>query len=266
MPNNYKVLPLFSSAGSIGNSILTLEEPPKKENYTKDSPQSIIQICLDNDIKDLFLVENSFNGFAKGLNNCAKFGINFHFGLKITVCENNEIKTNESLETNHKVIIFANEDGGYKKLLDIYSNAAVEGFYYEPRTDYSKIKLNWDDSLTTLLHPFYGSFLHRNTLYGSSCNFNISDFPNCFFLKEQNDLPFNFLIENVIENFRKDKEIQIINSQSIYYLDESYFESLLVHKCIVDKGHFRKTLDKPNIQDFSSSQFNFENWKYLNSL
>jgi DNA polymerase-3 subunit alpha len=256
--SSYKTLPIWTSNYSIGLSVLSLEEPLSKEEYKENYPQSIIQICKDNGLRDLFLVENNFAGFVKGLKNCRQNDINFNFGLKIVVCEDINIKSNESLETEHKVIIFARNDNGYKRLIDIYSTASIKGFYYRPRIDYKTIQEFWSDEDLLLIHPFYYSFLHRNFLYGSKCSF--IEFTNSFFLLEQNDLPFNYLINSAIENYSKDHKINTISAKSIYYKDKSYFQSYLVSRAIQK----RTTLDKPNLDHLSDDTFSFEAWQKLN--
>lgn len=256
--NTFKVLPLFTSHYSgIGQSILTLEEPPKAEEYSKNYPQSIIKICLDNGLRDLFLIENNFSGFLKALTNCRENKINLHFGLKMVVCEDMAVKDADSLNTEHKVIVVARGDKGYKRLLDMYSTSSINGFYYRPRIDYATIEKYWSDEDLILVHPFYYSFLHRNFLYGSRCSFK--EFTPPFFITEENDLPFNYLINTAIDNYSKDREVLKLPSKSIYYMDASYFKSFTVGKCI--QG--RKTLDKPNLEHFSSSQFSFASWKDL---
>ena len=51
------LLPLFKSHYSLGRSILTLQE----ESNNQVGPDSIIQICKDNDLKEFFLIEDSMS-------------------------------------------------------------------------------------------------------------------------------------------------------------------------------------------------------------
>ena len=78
------VIPIFKSHYSIGRSILTLEKP---EDGVKDGPDSIIDLCKKNDIKNLYLVEDSMGGFLQGYINSSAAGLNFRFGLRLTVCD-----------------------------------------------------------------------------------------------------------------------------------------------------------------------------------
>ena len=122
------VIPLFKSHYSIGKSILTLE----KKGSLKNGPSSIIDICAENDLKELFLVEDSMGGFLEAYLNLKEIGASLRFGLRITVCADLSVKNEESLSKQSKVIIFANNRDGYKEMIKIYSLAAKDGFYYEP--------------------------------------------------------------------------------------------------------------------------------------
>ena len=76
------MIPLFKSHYSIGRSILTLKE---KGASVKNGPQSIIDLCVDNDIKDMYLVDDSMSGFLEGYLNSKDAKLNFRFGLRISV-------------------------------------------------------------------------------------------------------------------------------------------------------------------------------------
>ena len=65
--------------------------------------------------------------------------------------------------------MFAKTKQGYQRLIKIYTQAAQEGFYHAPRTDYKALKENWNDKDLSLMIPFYDSFLHLNTLHGYMC-------------------------------------------------------------------------------------------------
>ena len=72
------MIPLFKSHYSIGKSNLTLKE---KGSSVKNGPQSIIDLCLDKGIEDMYLVDDSMSGFLEGYLNSKAVGLNFRFGL-----------------------------------------------------------------------------------------------------------------------------------------------------------------------------------------
>ena len=55
------MIPLFKSHYSLGRSILTLEDKDEKDDY----PDSIIQICKENKMKELYLVEDNMSSFLE---------------------------------------------------------------------------------------------------------------------------------------------------------------------------------------------------------
>ena len=99
--------PVFKSTFSIGRSILTLDS-----QGLEGGPDSIIEICKENSIDRLVLVEDSMTGFVTAHNRCKEAGIDLVFGLRITCCNN----TYEEDDSDHKIVIFAKNDEGCKLL------------------------------------------------------------------------------------------------------------------------------------------------------
>ena len=106
--------PVFKSTYSIGKSILTLDT-----KGSEGGPDSIIEICKENSINSLVLVEDSMTGFVTAHNRCKEAGIDLVFGLRITCCNN----TSEDDNSDHKIVIFAKNDEGCRLLYRIYSHA-----------------------------------------------------------------------------------------------------------------------------------------------
>jgi DNA polymerase III alpha subunit len=249
-----KSIPLFTSTYSIGCSILTLDKP---KDVLENGPKSIISTCLENKLSELYLVEDNMSGFAAAFDVCRDNKIDLRFGLKIVICNNIEDKTPESITSEHKVIIFARNDSGFKRLLKLYSFAATTGFFNIPRIDCITLSEFWDEKDLLLVHPFYSSFLHRNSLYFSNCQDCV--FGEKVFLVENNNLPFNYLIENAIDNYGKSNPIKKINTQSIYYINKGDFPAYLTNRCL----NKRSFLDAPEINHMASDEFCFEHWRKL---
>jgi DNA polymerase III alpha subunit len=70
---------------------------------------------------------------------------------------------------------------------------------------------------------------------------------------EDNDVPFNFLIEKHVKNYAKDK-LETIKTKSIYYNKKEDFKAYLTFRCINN----RTTLDKPNLDHMTSDEFCLE--------
>lgn len=262
----FNVLPLFYSTYSIGRSILTLENPVGVEQFAKiqngevsPQPVSIFDICLFNNIKDLFVVENNMSGFAKALRGAQKNNINLYFGLELVLCKDMRDKSEESVGTEHKIILITKNDEGYRRLLKIYSIAATEGFFNRPRIDCMTLEKFYSDTDLFFAYSFYNSFLHKNSLYFSNCN--ECDFAPKNFLIEKNDLPFNYLIENAIDKYEEiaGQPVNRILCKRIFYNQRKDFTSYITYRALIK----RNTLEAPNIDHMSSSDFSFESWKEL---
>lgn len=244
------VIPIFKSHYSVGKSILTLELP---KDCKQDGSDSIISIAKDNGLKELYLVEDSFAGFIEAHNNCEQSGISLMFGVRFTVCADILKKDEESLATEHKCIVWMLNSAGYKDLCKLYSRSWIEGQYYINRIDYSLLNEMWTDNLS-LSYPFYDSFLAKNLLTLANIVPNDTNLPRNFFI-ESHSLPFDGLIKEAVQNYAKDHSI--INTHSIYYKDQKSFKSFNVYRCIAE----RTTMDKPNLEHFSSDNFSWEAYK-----
>jgi DNA polymerase-3 subunit alpha len=245
------MIPLFKSHYSLGRSILTLEDKNKEDDY----PDSIIQIAKENKLKELFLVEDNMSSFLEAYTNCKNNNIKLNYGLRLSVTESVNDKTDESRQKTSKIIIFFKNKTGHEILTKLFSIAAKSGFYYEPRLDYEIIKQNWTEDLILCI-PFYDSFIFNNTLRNFICipQFNFTK-PILFI--EDNDLPFDLIIKDKIEKFAKENELELFKTKSIYYNKNKDFKTYLTFRCINN----RSILNKPEIEHMSSNEFCFESWK-----
>ena len=250
-----KVLSLFKSHYSIGRSILTLEKAGESE---ESGPDSIIDLALKHNLKQVFLVEDGFSGFLEAHNNCNAAGLQLIFGLRLTFCKDLTVKDEESLKSNAKYVIQIKNSAGYKRLIRIFSKAATDGFYYEPRMDFKTLKEYWSEADLQLCVPFYDSFLFNNSLTMGCC---IPDFTFAtpVFFEEDNELPFDFLVKNRIKEFCGDKH-KVIPAKSIFYNLRADFTSWQVLKSI----SARTSLDCPNLNHANSTEFSVESWTEVN--
>jgi DNA polymerase-3 subunit alpha len=242
------MIPLFKSHYSLGRSILTLEDKDEKDDY----PDSIIQICKENKMKELYLVEDNMSSFLEAYSNCRKNKIKLNYGLRISVTESMSDKSEESKIKSSKIILFFKNKKGYQQLTRLYSIAAKEGFYYEPRLDYETISKNWTDDLILCI-PFYDSFIFNNTLKNSLCIPQF-DFTKPIFFIEDNDLPFDSLVKQKALSFAEKNDLKIYKVQSVFYKEKKDFKAYLTFRCINN----RSVLNKPNLDHMSSNEFCFE--------
>jgi len=251
------ILPLFKSHYSIGRSILTLEDETNERKTCY--PNSIINIAKENSLKEIFLVEDNMTSFLQAYTNCKKNNINLRYGLKITITDNIEDKSDESKNKNSKFIIFFKNDEGYKKIIKIFSIAAKSGFYYEPRIDYKTLKSLWDEKDLLLCVPFYDSFIFNNLIKNTLCTPQI-DFCSPIFFLENNNIPFDNLIESRVVDYCSKNNNKTLNTKTIYYKNKNDFKAYLTFRCV----NIRTTLNKPQLEHMTSNEFSFES--YLEKL
>ena len=79
-------IPLFKSHYSIGRSILTLNSP---DDVKENGPDSVIDICVKNDLEKFFLVEDSMAGFLQAYTNAKENNLHLVYGIRITVSRPN---------------------------------------------------------------------------------------------------------------------------------------------------------------------------------
>ena len=247
-----KVLPLFKSQYSLGRSILTLEGA---DASVEGGPDSIIDLAIANKMSKVFLVEDSMSGFLQAYKNLADQKIKLAFGLRITVCPDIDEKTEESRHKSCKYVLFCKNENGYHALIKIASDSSRLGFYHEPRIDFATLQKYWNDDLSLCI-PFYDSFLHKNLLTNSVCIPNF-DFTQPTFFFEDNDLPFDFLIQDKLKDYCYKNNYDLINAKSIFYAKKKDFKAYLTFRCVNN----RSTLDKPNLDHMGSDEFSLESWE-----
>ena len=247
-----EVIPLFKSHYSLGRSILTLDMP---KEFTDDRSDTVFDIVDDitPELKDVFLVEDSMAGFLEAYTNAKELKKKLIFGLRLTFCPDSLEKSEEGRKNSYKNIIFIKNEGGYKQLIKIYTYAAQDGFYYEPRLDFKKLKEFWTDDLILGI-PFYDSFLYNNKYTDSQCIPDFS-FNNPVFLIEDNDTLLDKDMGKAVEKFCEGK-YETVKAQSVYYRRNEDFGAYMTARCI----NKRTTTEKPNLEGMCSDQFSIEAW------
>jgi DNA polymerase-3 subunit alpha len=198
-------------------------------------------------------IENATKAYATLSEDSKKYNINLRYGLRITLTDDIKDKTDDSRQKNCKFVIFFKNQDGYKNLINIFTTAAKDGFYYEPRIDYKTLKSLWDEKNLLLAIPFYDSFIFNNTLKGSVCVPDI-EFTKPILFIENNNLPFESIVKAKVLNFSKTNNLKTIETKSIYYKNKKDFKAYLTFRCINN----RSTLNKPELQHMTSNRFSFE--------
>ena len=253
------MLPLFKSHFSIGKSILTLNLPSQCKEEGSDS---VFKIAEDHKLDKVILVEDSFNGFLQAKKNAEDLKMQLIFGIRFLIAEDIDEKLSKDNNNKHRIIIFAKNDKGIKCLYKIYNRAFAKGFGH---LDYNFLKEVWSTDLK-LAVPFYDSFLFANLISFSNC---VPDFSFCkptFFI-ENNNLPFDFLLEPVVKQYCKENNFPTERVKTIYYNKKRDAKAFQTYKCLCSRGFGRqKTLEEPNLDHFGSDEFCFESWKKENEI
>ena len=243
------VIPIFRSNYSL-TSILTLDKATTVQDRKQNRADSVFDICTDNGLKDVFIADNNLSGLVEAYENATAAGLNLRYGFRVNVCNNMEDRTEQSVKTEGKLIIFAKKDN-FKDLIKIHNIATTVGIYdSRPRIDYATLKKNWTKNLLMVI-PFYDSFIFNNLLYGHECIPDI-DFAKPYICMEDNGLPFDELIKNQI--ITSGTKYDQIKSKTVYYNKRKDFNAYMTYRCILN----RRTFQKPELPHFGSTEFCME--------
>jgi DNA polymerase III alpha subunit len=260
-----KIIPIFSSHYSFGKSILTLEKPynvvgkknvpiEKPEDIDTTAPISVFSIAKAYGLKEIFLVESNLSGFVEAYENSKSCKIPVRFGLKLTICDNIDDKSEKSFRTESKVIIWSKNSAGEKDLYRLYTKASTDGFYYIPRLSWKLLNELMTDNLSLSIPP-YDSFLHNNLLDNGTCVpiFN-KIAPRLFYAYME--LPFDMMVINSHRKYADDNHLDLREVSPIYYYNSENFRAYTTMRAIQNKGTFLN----PGIEFFCSDRFSFENY------
>jgi DNA polymerase III alpha subunit len=242
------MIPLFKTTYSIGKSILTLQDPSKTKT---GGPDSVISIALENNLKTIFLVEDSMIGFIDAHQRCKENDIQLVFGLRLNCCNDrsNEESRKESL---HKIVIMAKNDEGIKYLTQIYSIANRESAGF---VDSELLSKHWHEDSLKLCVPFYDSFIYMNHFIGAKC---VPDFKftKLTLFIEDNDLPFDEILTEKVVAFAQRLELRMEQVKSIYYKNREDFEAWQTYKCLCNRSFGKQqSLSNPNLNHCGSDSF-----------
>ncbi len=255
------IIPLFSTAPSLKQGgIFTVEKAgDKAKTGKKRGPVSLCDLAKEEGLKQLHIVDSNFVSFFYAHKNLKDIGCQLVFGLKLVICENMADKSEASLKTESKVVIWMAGDGSedYKALINLFTVAAQDGFYYTPRLDWKTLCRLWHKDLLLSL-PFYSSFLAANTLTFSSI---VPELPvKPIVLMEDNEMPFDGLLSDAAVRYAHATGSSIQAAKSVYYRNRADAKLFMIWRAILSRGR-QATWDKPNMDHFTSREFCLESWK-----
>jgi DNA polymerase III alpha subunit len=244
------ILPIFKTHGSLGRSILTVED---EKELSESGPVSLVSIVKKHKLENITIIDDTFLCFPQVYSELNDI-TNVIFGINLLVAQNAKDKSEPSIKTENKVSILMRNSAGYKDLLKIhnlvYTN--LDNFYYHYRCDWNIIKENWTDNLLMVIPP-YDNFIHLNTFYDSNC---IPDFgsikPTMTYARME--LPFDDLLIKSIKQYSKNNKLDLLEVHPVYYYKDEDIKAYMNFRAIEN----RKEFSKPDIEGFSSPYFSFE--------
>ena len=249
------VLPIFSDDSSIGDSILTSDEP---EEIADNKPVSIWSIAQKYDLNPVCILNTTMISFVKHYKQAQKLNKQLIFGVKFKIVENSKDKSEGSLKTESNICVWIKNSAGYKDLVKLYSaaHANVDRFYYTGRMDWSLLEEHASDNLLVTL-PFYSSFLTKNLM-----NYNHRAIPQFGKIKpifhiEEHELPFDDLIKRAVVRYCESNGYEMMQTHSVYYYKKEDTKAYQLFRII----HERTTYEMPELRYFSQPTFSFESWR-----
>lgn len=242
-----KVIPIFKTDGSLkGRSILTAA--PASE-IKRDKPVSVASIAKDYKLDPTVVVEDNPTNFIKLFENLRDAGSNLYFGLRMTVCADVEQKDADSLKTEHKIIVFLDNEEGWSDLCQLSSFASVQGFYYQPRIDLDNLSRLWSEHFS-LVVPFYDSYLFHNLFNSRDL---IPKFPvePTYFIEDHSHI-YDGPLTQAIEA----KQLATQHVHSIHYFEREHMDPISIMKCVANKTKY----DKPNLDGWFTDSFSWETY------
>lgn len=244
------MIPLFKSHWSLGQSILTFEESGERPD------RSIIDLCLNADIKEVPVVEDSVHGIKQTYEECKNAGLDLRFGWRVNCVDN----LNSEKSPSHKIIIFLKNRQGWFDFLPIHNKANTDfKLKKKPRVSLDFLRENWTDNLDLVI-PFYDNFIFHNLTEEEKI---VVDFSNISpkFIIEDNDFIFDSLIKEHVENYAQTNSYETHKAKSIFYNKREDFDAWLIMKLSTNRKYGGKqSLNVPGRDFTHSREFCFESW------
>lgn len=253
------VIPLFSVSSSLkqGGIFTTEKAGAARDAGRVRGPVSLCDLAKEEGLKRMHLVASNWADFMTGYKNLAKVGCDLAFGLKLVICDDISDKTEPSFKNESKVVLFMKGDKAYHTLINIYTKAATDGFYWVPRLDWKTLRYMWSDELILGL-PFYSSFLARNTMTFAAITPDLPAPP--LLLREMGqEMPFDDLLGDSVDRYAAATGAQVQSVKSIYYKRRENARAWQVWQCVLNRSAF----DNPGIEHLCSREFCWTSYKEL---
>lgn len=196
-------------------------------------------------------------GCVEFYNQAKEQGIKPIIGCEIYVASKSMHIKNVDKEnkTNHLVLLVKNEVG-YKNLMEIVSDASIEGFYYKPRVDHDYLKEHSEGLIA--LSACLGGEVQQNLLNDNVekakevALFYKDTFKDGFYLELQyHGIEDQLKVNDMLVKLSNELDIPLVATNDVHYIKKEDYKSHEVLLCI----QTGKTIDDEDRMRYEPEQF-----------
>lgn len=254
----YAPLHLHTTIGSIGDSIVTIPELVKRAKALGIKTLASTNHGSMSDMIDFYL-------------ECVENDIKPIIGCEVYLCDD---RLEQNRENYHMVLLAKNLDG-VKNLLNIVSNAHLEGFYYKPRTDMEYISKYKDNlvCLTACVGGYIPQMILAENTDGVKQHLDelVKTFGDCnVFLEIQpGDFEEQRIVNDRLIELSNEFKVPLVATNDIHYIFKEDWKSHDFHVRIQRKlkapENYNETLYKDKSYYLMSEEELFESFKNIDS-
>ncbi|MDF2841803.1 MAG: polymerase alpha subunit [Herbinix sp.] len=200
---------------------------------------------------------NMFN-VIKFYKACKREGIKPIIGMEAYVApRSNLLKQHKIDDANYHLVLLAENNDGYQNLMSIASDSSINGMYYRPRTDKSKLR-EWSKGIIALSACLGGEvqqyILEKdyNTAKKVALEYqDIFGVGNFFLELQDHGLPEQKMVNEALLKMSKETNIPLVCTNDCHYLTNGDYEPHDVLMAIQAKT----TVDSEKRKKYGSDQF-----------
>jgi len=144
-------------------------------------------------------------------------------GCEVYVCPSGR---KDRVRDNRHLVLLAKNEIGYKNLIKIVSNAALEGFYYNPRTDYETLK-QYSEGLICLTACLGGDVATTIAEQGVEAGkqalmryVHIFGTENVYLEIQDNGMADQYRMNEILIQLSLDTGVQLVATNDVHYVEQ----------------------------------------------
>lgn len=206
---SYAVLHLHTTEGSIGDSIVKIPELVKRAKELGIKALACTNHGSLADIYDFYI-------------ECVKHDIKPIIGCEVYLTNDRFQKDKEARD--YHMILLAKNMTGFKNLLNIVSNAQLEGFYYRPRTDMSYLQEHNEGliCLTACVGGYIPKMILNNEYDEAKSHIGVLrdtfGYDNVFLEIQPGDFDEQYKVNKELINLSKEYDMPLVATNDVHYL------------------------------------------------